>query len=422
MSSSGQDKSRGRTRTRHGNQVSVRLLTNPDLSGVVDPPSAVGVREGHPVRRAIVVIVGIMLLLVGSLLGAPPSHAASACTVPGNWNFNGSGEGVIVAGNIFLAPDGDCSVDPSVSTATASGGILITQAGVTTFHSFTGTVSVSSIGEISGSVNLSADGIMLIFGLISLVGEDGVGGEAANAFHGSWTLISSPDTQISVTATQTAPTGFGGGATGPDGATGPTGPTGATGPTGPTGPGSTVPGPTGPEGATGPTGPTGDTGPTGPTGPQGATGASAGPNGMFTGRVFGLETNPPANPTGTTEFAWPNEVDASSPTGPNRQTLSPNVNCTAQNLAVKLTGTPGTVNSRTFTLRAGPTGPAGVQGDTAVSCTVSGPSGTTCNSGGATGLISAGSDIDIKVVSISPSGTNLPANSDIAKFGWECRP
>ena len=72
-----------------------------------------------------------------------------------------------------------------------------------------------------------------------------------------------------VNPTYTAPSGTGGGITGPagppgaDGATGPTGETGPTGPTGADGP----TGPAGPPGADGATGPTGETGETGPTGP-----------------------------------------------------------------------------------------------------------------------------------------------------------
>ena len=132
-----------------------------------------------------------------------------------------------------------------------------------------------------------------------------------------------------INPTYVAPSGTGGGITGPagppgaDGATGPTGDAGPTGPTGdagatgPTGDaGATGPtgdtGPTGPTGDTGPTGPTGDSGPTGPTGDAGATGPTgdAGATGP-TGPTGSPGPTGGTGATGYTEFYY--QANAPSP-------------------------------------------------------------------------------------------------------------
>lgn len=227
------------------------------------------------------------------------------------------------------------------------------------------------------------------------------------------------EARLEIALAGTGPTG----PTGPSGADGPTGPTGGAGPTGPTGPtgvgteGPTGPtgspggagptGPTGGEGPTGPTGPTGTEGPTGPTGGEGPTGptgaAGTGGGGLFTGRVNTLSTS-----NGAT-FGAPSGISTSG-TLAAAQTLSPNVACTAQNLAVSITAAPGGTKTRVFAIN--------VDGsDTAVTCTVT-SAATTCDSAAATALIPAGSLI---AISSGATGSGSAAAADL-RFGWECIP
>jgi len=87
--------------------------------------------------------------------------------------------------------------------------------------------------------------------------------------------------------------------------------------------------------------------------------------------------------------------------------LSPNVSCTAQNLVVKATTTPGNSGARTFTLV--------VDGEpTTVTCTATDPA-VTCNSGAATVPIFAGSELALRI------DQNAASNALCGiEFSWEC--
>jgi hypothetical protein len=74
------------------------------------------------------------------------------------------------------------------------------------------------------------------------------------------------------------------------------------------------------------------------------------------------------------------------------QTLSPNASLSAKDLFVSATTAPGALASITVTLRDD-------GADTAVTCTITGLSVTTCNSAAASATIAAGSKVDLKITS-----------------------
>jgi hypothetical protein len=97
--------------------------------------------------------------------------------------------------------------------------------------------------------------------------------------------------------------------------------------------------------------------------------------------------------------------------------LSPNRSCTATSLSVMLTNVgfpvpPGADNSRKVELLVN-------NFNTAVECTMSG-SATSCNSGTATTLITAGSRLSFQIVSTDGGTTGNVGGTSIL-FGWECR-
>ena len=107
---------------------------------------------------------------------------------------------------------------------------------------------------------------------------------------------------------------------------------------------------------------------------------------------------------GTQLFA-PNGISNQTSVSADVEMLTPNRDCTAQNLSVNTSGALTLFNPWVFTLRVN-------DSDTPVSCTVSGS--TSCNSGTATFAVPAGSRVVIK----SNRGENTTLNF---QFGWECR-
>jgi hypothetical protein len=91
--------------------------------------------------------------------------------------------------------------------------------------------------------------------------------------------------------------------------------------------------------------------------------------------------------------------------------LSPNVACTAQNLAMQVTVAPGAGATRTFTLMVNGTA-------SALDCTISG-SATTCDSGPDVAGIPAASTLSFR----QTTGATAPSTAGGASvlFGFECR-
>ncbi len=189
---------------------------------------------------------------------------------------------------------------------------------------------------------------------------------------------------------------------GPQGPTGTVGPAGATGPAGPAGPAGAA-GPIGPTGANGATGPAGPQGPQGPAGEEGEEGEEgpAGPQGP---------AGDPA-PAGVTILSAGSRVNLSSSVSNYIDMFLENSNATESvvqhslpisgalvGLNVVLSGTIGSApNSYAFTVRVG--GLSSV-----VTCTVNGPSATTCSSSLCVDL-AANALIDVlSVPNSSPSG------------------
>jgi hypothetical protein len=189
------------------------------------------------------------------------------------------------------------------------------------------------------------------------------------------------------------------GATGPMGLTGatganstvagPTGAMGATGATGATGANSTIAGPTGPMGPTGATGPTG---PTGTTGAAGATGAT-GTNGTTVLAGGGVTS---AN---FTEF-FPYGAFTQSGTAANVD-VPVAVAGTLHVLHVKLSSPPGTASNAEYVLTVIVNGIA-----TAITCTITGTSATSCADTTHTATVSPGDLLELRA---SPGFT--PSNS-----------
>src|SRR5262249_36607908 len=133
----------------------------------------------------------------------------------------------------------------------------------------------------------------------------------------------------------------------------------------------------------------------------GATGPN-GPSTILTGRVTGI-------PSGNgTLFGAAVGVTANNATESNITTLSSSTTCNAQNLAVRLTASPGgTGKQYAVTLRD-------VTSNTSLlSAACNGAQ--TCNSGTVASLTAA------HEISIEITRTGNPNASDV-QFGWECRP
>ncbi len=130
---------------------------------------------------------------------------------------------------------------------------------------------------------------------------------------------------------------------------------------------------------------------------------SGGPAGaMFSGRITGL-----TNSGGDAGAA--NGLSTAVGFTPAVESLSPNRACTAINFAVQVDVAPGISRSRRFQLV--------INGDSSslISCTISGPSSLTCNSGSATQIVPAGATL---AIAETTSGGGVAGTA--AAFGWEC--
>ena len=175
-------------------------------------------------------------------------------------------------------------------------------------------------------------------------------------------------------------------------ATGPAGAAGAQGIAGPTGP----TGPAGAPGASGASGASGATGPAGPTGPTGPSGAS-----VLTGRVLSVPGAASSGSSGTgsgagkvsfvTTYGAPSGISTADPLETDVETLSPTASFTAQNLDVQLgTGSVPADSSDTIAVALD------VDGVAELTCTmVAGDS--SCDSGGQTAAVPAGSTLSIAI-------------------------
>ena len=237
-------------------------------------------------RRAMVVMVGIMAM-VGVVSGPPPAEATlNSCSLNGSYVLSGLGEAagfLETVGTLIFTPNAAC-------TAGALGGFVTIrkQGAAATGFTPAGTYTVDSVGVVTATI----PGVIDLVGIISLVASSDM---VANSIH---LVVTFTGPQVlALTATRSAPTAGLIGATGPTGAAGATGPTGAAGPAGPTG----TQGPIGAQGIAGPTGPAGPPGAQGPQGPQGGAGSpgSTGPTGPQ-GGIGPVGAAGPAGPTGAT--------------------------------------------------------------------------------------------------------------------------
>lgn len=130
---------------------------------------------------------------------------------------------------------------------------------------------------------------------------------------------------------------------------------------------------------------------------------SGGPAGaMFSGRITGLTNS-------GSDAGAANGISTAVGFTPAAESLSPNRACTAMNFAVQVDVAPGISRSRRFQLV--------INGDSSslISCTISGPSSLTCNSGSATHLVPARATLAI----IETTSGGAVAGT-AAAFGWEC--
>lgn len=131
---------------------------------------------------------------------------------------------------------------------------------------------------------------------------------------------------------------------------------------------------------------------------------SAGVSGLFSGQITGLTNR-------GSDAGAANGLSTAAGFIPAVWSLSPNRPCTAMNFAVLVDVAPGNSRSRKFSLVIG--------GDQSslITCTISGPSNLTCNSGSATHLVPASSTLAIAEETGSPG---LAVAGSTAAFGWEC--
>jgi hypothetical protein len=249
------------------------------------------------VRRAVVLLVGIVAML-GLVNGPPRVEAAlSSCSLNGTYILSGLGEAagfLETVGSLVFTPNGAC-------TGGTLGGLVTIrhQGAAATNFAPTGTYSV----DVNGVVSATVPGIIDLIGFVSLVSNDAV----ANSVH---LVVTFTGPQVlALAATRSVPTGALQGAPGPSGSTGPAGPQGVAGPTGPAGPAGPTgaQGPAGSVGTQGPQGPQGAQGPVGTPGPQGQVGPQ-GPQGLQGSQ--GLQGQ--AGATGPT---GPGGIGATGPTG-----------------------------------------------------------------------------------------------------------
>ena len=240
-----------------------------------------------------------------------------------------------------------------------------------------GTGAIGEIGPMGPSGSIGASGGTGGTGAPGVTGvTGGTGGTGAVGGTGSTGGTGAPGSSGSA------------GGTGGTGATGSTGGTGAIGGTGGTGAVGNA-GVTGGTGAIGGTGATGGTGPVGGTGPLGGTGASGGtgavgPSG--TAGIFSAYLNNLNAPV--IAYIYPVGFQASYGSSPSSAGLRMPAACTARNISVQFSTSPGSGNSYTFALY--------VNGATsALSCTIANTN-TSCD-GSATVALAAGDTIMIEI-------------------------
>ncbi len=132
--------------------------------------------------------------------------------------------------------------------------------------------------------------------------------------------------------------------------------------------------------------------------------AQDGSGGMFSGRISGLTNR-------GSDVGAANGLSTAVVFAPAVETLSPNRGCTAMNFAVQVDVAPGNTRSRTFSLV--------INGlaSSLITCTISGPSILSCNSGTAAELVPARSTLAI----LETTGSaGLSVAGTAAAFGWEC--
>ena len=130
----------------------------------------------------------------------------------------------------------------------------------------------------------------------------------------------------------------------------------------------------------------------------------AGPGGMFSGRITGLTNR-------GSDAGAANGLSTAVGFVPAVESLSPNRACTAMNFAVQVDVAPGNSRSRAFSLV--------INGNQSslITCTISGPSSLTCNSGSATEIVPARATL---AITETTGGAGLSVSGSAAAFGWEC--
>jgi hypothetical protein len=147
-------------------------------------------------RRAIVVMVGLMLA-IGGVTGPPRSEAADACSLNGTYNLSGLAEAagfLGVVGNLIFTPNGACT------GGSVGGSVTIGRQN-----------QVATTAAVSGAYSVTSDGVVTVGvpGVIQLTGRGSLmGGNTFNAVHFVVTLAPPQPQALAATATRNPPTGL----------------------------------------------------------------------------------------------------------------------------------------------------------------------------------------------------------------------
>jgi hypothetical protein len=133
--------------------------------------------------------------------------------------------------------------------------------------------------------------------------------------------------------------------------------------------------------------------------------AQNGPGGVFSGRITGLTDK-------GSDAGAANGLSTAVGFTPAVESLSPNRACTAMNFAVRVDVAPGNSRSRTVELAV----INGVQ-SSIISCTISGPTSLSCDSGSATQNVPARANL---AITETTGAAGLSVGGTAAAFGWEC--